>query len=152
MLKKIVYYPHCSDLTIVAESRYNQILSSEASSEIEYDAVDAQDTKPTKGAMQVMELLETFTNRFDGLIVFEQRLQFVVDVQISILELYQSKWKANVEKFEISHPYALAGELREEGKRSAGVQGLERLCRVYGSCTWVEERLKDFTNDVRPIC
>ena len=93
-----------------------------------------------------MELLETFTERFDGT-VFEHRLQFVVDVQLSILELYRRKWKANVEKIEISHPYAIAGELRDD-KRSSGVPGLERLCRVYGSCTWVEERLNDFTNDV----
>jgi|SRR5277367_764 len=80
--------------------------------------------------------------------VFEQRLQFVVEVQISILDLYHGKWKANVEKFEASHPLALAGELREEGKKIAGVAGLERLCRVYGSSTWVEDHLKDWTDEV----
>lgn len=80
--------------------------------------------------------------------IFEQRLQFVVEVQIGILDLYHGKWKANVDKFEISHPYALAGELREEGKKVAGVAGLERLCRVYGSSTWVEDHLKDWTDEV----
>ena len=72
----------------------------------------------------------------------------MVEVQIGILDLYHGKWKANVEKFEISHPYALAGELREEGKKIAGVAGLERLCRVYGSSTWVEDHLKDWTDEV----
>jgi len=98
--------------------------------------------------MRVIDLLETFTDRFRGLAVFEQRLQFVLDVQIVILDMYYHKWKANVEKFEISHPYALAGELREEGKKAAGVAGLERLCRVYGSCTWVEDHLRDWTDDI----
>jgi len=98
-------------------------------------------------------LVTTFTSslivdRFRGLAVFEQRLQFIVDVQIGILELYHSKWKANVEKFEMSHPYALAGELREEGKKIAGVSGLERLCRIYGTATWVEDHLKDWTDEV----
>jgi len=76
-------------------------------------------------------------------------LQFVVDIQLAILDLYYSKLKGNVEKFEISHPYALAGELREEGKKIAGVAGLERLCRVYGSATWIEDHLKDWTDEVR---
>jgi RAD50-interacting protein 1 len=81
-------------------------------------------------------------------VVFEQRLQFVLDAQIVILDMYYHKWKAYVEKFEISHPYALVGELREEGKKAAGVAGLERLCRVYGSTTWVEDHLRDWTDDV----
>ena len=80
--------------------------------------------------------------------IFEQRLQFVMEVQIAILDLYHGKWKANVEKFEASHPLALAGELREEGKKVAGVAGLDRLCRVYGSSTWVEDHLKDWTDEV----
>jgi RINT-1 / TIP-1 family len=80
--------------------------------------------------------------------IFQQRLQFIMEVQIAILDLYHGKWKANVEKFEASHPLALAGELREEGKKVAGVAGLERLCRVYGSSTWVEDHLKDWTDEV----
>ena len=80
--------------------------------------------------------------------IFEQRLQFVMEVQIAILGLYHGKWKANVENFEASHPLALAGELREEGKKVAGVAGLERLCRAYGSSTWVEDHLKDWTDEV----
>lgn len=105
-----------------------------------------------------MDLLETFTglsfqflfnvDRFRGLAMFEQRLQFVVEVQIAILDLYHGKWKANLETFEVSHPYALAGELRDEGKKATGVAGLERLCRVYGSSSWVEDHLKDWTDEV----
>ena len=48
-------------MTSVAESRYNDILSANDASEIEYEAVDTLDVKPTKGAMRVMDLLETFT-------------------------------------------------------------------------------------------
>jgi len=89
-------------------------------------------------------------DRFRDLTIFEQRLQFIVDIQIAILHLYYTKWKSNVDKFEISHPYALAGELREEGKKAAGVAGLERLCRVYGSSNWVVEHLNDWTDEVCP--
>jgi RAD50-interacting protein 1 len=69
-------------------------------------------------------------------------------VQLAILDLYHDKWKGNIEKFEISHPYALAGELREESKQTTGIAGLQRLCRVYGSSTWIEDHLKDSTDEV----
>lgn len=74
-----------------------------------------------------------------------------MEVQITILDLYHAKWKANADKFEISHPYALAGELREDGKKIAGVAGIERLCRIYGSSAWVEDHLKDWTDEVLHI-
>jgi RINT-1/TIP-1 family len=53
--------PLCIALILVAESRYNEILSSKDASEIEYEAIDLTDVKPTKGAMRIMDLLETFT-------------------------------------------------------------------------------------------
>jgi RAD50-interacting protein 1 len=69
-------------------------------------------------------------------------------VQIAILDLYHGKWKGNLQVFEISHPSAIAGELRAENKKVSGVTGLERLCRVYGSTSWVEDHLKDWTDEV----
>jgi hypothetical protein len=36
------------------------------SSQLEYEAVDAGDVKPTKGAIRVMDLLETFTGDISG--------------------------------------------------------------------------------------
>jgi RAD50-interacting protein 1 len=86
-------------------------------------------------------------DRFRGLNIFEQRLQFIMNGQIAILDLYYDKCKANVEKLEISHPYALAGELREE-KKIADVLGLERICRVYGSSAWIEDHLKNWSDEV----
>jgi len=44
-----------------AEGRYNDILSAKDASELEYEAVDVQEVKPTKGSMRIMDLLETFT-------------------------------------------------------------------------------------------
>ena len=49
-----------------AEGRYNDILSAKDASELEYDAVDAQEVKPTKGAMRIIDLLETFTGFLTG--------------------------------------------------------------------------------------
>jgi hypothetical protein len=45
----------------VAESRYNDILSANDALEIEYEAIDSLDIKPTKGAMRIIDLIESFT-------------------------------------------------------------------------------------------
>lgn len=59
--RKRLYVRFVLVLTKVAAARYNDILSASDASEIEYEAVDAQDVKPTKGAMRIVDLLETFT-------------------------------------------------------------------------------------------
>jgi hypothetical protein len=46
---------------VVAESRYSEILIAKDASEIEYEAVDSQEVKPTKGAMRIMDLIVSFT-------------------------------------------------------------------------------------------
>jgi hypothetical protein len=93
-------------------------------------------------------LIDPDLDRFRGLSNLNSRIQFVLEIQIEILNLYHSKWKSNLEKFELSHPFALAGELREERKKQAGVVGLERLSRVYGSAAWIEDHLRDWTDEV----
>jgi RAD50-interacting protein 1 len=64
------------------------------------------------------------------------------------LDLYYNKWKLLLNKFDLSHSFALAGELREEKKKQAGVAGLERLCRVYGSAAWIDDHLRGWTDEV----
>jgi len=61
MSRKTVHLIFKNQLTAVAESRYNEILSSSDALEIEYEAVNALDVKPTKGVMRIMDLLEAFT-------------------------------------------------------------------------------------------
>ena len=53
----------CARLThhIVALSRYENIIGSAESREIDYDSVDPGTTKPTKAAIRVNDLLETIT-------------------------------------------------------------------------------------------
>ena len=52
---------------LVADSRYSEILSAKDASEIEYEAVDTLDVKPTKGAMRIMDLIVSFTGTFSAI-------------------------------------------------------------------------------------
>lgn len=60
-IEKDCKVPETGRLMVVAMSRYNEILSEADASEIEYEGLDALEIKPTKGAMRIMDLLETFT-------------------------------------------------------------------------------------------
>lgn len=52
------------DLTsIVALTRYQTIIKTQESGELDYDSVDSGVTKPTKAAIRVNDLLETVTGR-----------------------------------------------------------------------------------------
>lgn len=46
---------------LVALSRYQNILDAKDSGELDYDSVDPGNTKPTKAAIRVNDLLETIT-------------------------------------------------------------------------------------------
>ena len=158
-LRKTVLHLLVMALKLVAESRYGEILIAKDASEIEYEAVDSQEVKPTKGAMRIMDLIVSFTgilrrdiahqDRFRDLSTLELRIQIILEVQIAILDLYYNKWKHVLSNFDLSHSFALAGELREEKKKQAGVAGLEKLCRVYGSAAWIDDHLRGWTDEVR---
>lgn len=49
---------------LVALSRYQNILDAKDSGELDYDSVDPGNTKPTKAAIRVNDLLETITGTF----------------------------------------------------------------------------------------
>ena len=50
-----------ADDCVVALSRYQTIINTTESGEIDYDGVDSGTTKPTKAAIRVNDLLETVT-------------------------------------------------------------------------------------------
>ena len=75
-------------------------------------------------------------------------MQFIIEIPLAILDQYNDKWKAVLSKFEASHPIAFTDELDEGQKTTAGVRGLERLCQIYGTASWVEHRLKSWDQEV----
>lgn len=54
----------------VALSRFQNILSADDASQIDYDFVEEHDAKPTKSAIRLKDLLETITGNF--IVVFER--------------------------------------------------------------------------------
>lgn len=134
-----------------ALSRYHNIIDAPESGEIDYDSVDPGATKPTKAAIRVNDLLETITDRYRPLTSFSQKLQFLIDIQITIFDQFHDRLHSALEAY-LTVTSALAravqGVSKEEQAQLQGLGGLERLCRVYGSADYLEKKMRDWSDDV----
>ncbi|OJD15073.1 hypothetical protein AJ78_04644 [Emergomyces pasteurianus Ep9510] len=133
-----------------ALSRYRDIIESADSGEIDYDGVQPSATKPTKAAIRVNDLLETITERYRPLTSFSQKLRFLIDIQITIFDQFHDRLRSGLEAY-IAMTSTIGRTVQGSAAADAsleGVTGLERLCRVYGSAEYMEQKMQDWSDDV----
>ncbi|KAK2739484.1 hypothetical protein FQN55_009449 [Onygenales sp. PD_40] len=135
-----------------ALSRYQDIIETPDSGEIDYDGVEPSATKPTKAAIRVNDLLETITERYRPLSSFSQKLRFLIDIQITIFDQFHERLRSGLEAY-----LAMTSTIGRTVQGSSavgsqanldGVAGLERLCRIYGSAEYLERKMQDWSDDV----
>ncbi|KAL9103945.1 MAG: hypothetical protein Q9163_001051 [Psora crenata] len=134
-----------------ALSRYRNIIEAPESFEIDYDSVDANATKPTYAAIRVNDLLETITDLYRPLTSFQQKVQFLIDIQIAIFDLFHTRLRDSLSAYQSltsSIGRNLQGVSRETQAELQGIGGLERLCRIYGSAEYLEKKMRDWSDDV----
>ncbi|KAJ9502760.1 hypothetical protein H2202_001882 [Exophiala xenobiotica] len=130
-----------------ALSRYRAIRDAPDSGDIDFDA-DSIQTKPTKGAIRVNDLLETITDRYRGLSSFSQKMRFLLDIQLSIFDDYHNHLHGALQAYLVSSH--TAGRLLQ-GQTEAdafGLKGLESLTKIYGSAEFLERKMSDWSDDV----
>lgn len=101
--------------------------------------------------MRLKDLLETVTESYRPLISFSQRLRFLIDIQLAILDQYHERLSSSVEKFQVlssAIARAMQGTTKEEQQSLSGLAGLERLCKVYGSLAYMENCMRDWSEDI----
>ena len=134
-----------------ALSRYQNIIDTPKSGEIDYDSVDPGATKPTYAAIRVNDLLETITDRYKPLKSFSQKLRFLIDIQITIFDRFHTRFHDSLEAY-LARTSSIArtvqGVSRETQAELQGLGGLERLCRIYGSAEYLEKKMRDWSDDV----
>ena len=145
------YCHNSSDRSIVALSRYQNIIDAQESSEIDYDGVNQGATKPIVAAVRVNDLLETITDRYRQLTSFSQKLSFLIDIQITIFDRFHTRLNDSLEAYltmTSSIARTVQGVSRESQAELQGLRGLERLCRVYGSAEYLEKKMRDWSDDI----
>ncbi|ODQ51315.1 hypothetical protein SAICODRAFT_8970 [Saitoella complicata NRRL Y-17804] len=131
--------------------RYHEILASPDAWQLEFEGIDPAVTKPTKSALRLKDMLDTILTRFAPLPRFDHRVNFFLDVQLAILEGYLDRLNGICDAFETlssSIIRAVPGVHRDEARTTMGVGGLERLCRAYGSAVFLEETMREWSEDV----
>ncbi|EEP82617.1 conserved hypothetical protein [Uncinocarpus reesii 1704] len=132
-----------------ALSRYQDIIDATDSGEIEYDGVEATATKPTKAAIRVNDLLETITDRYRPLSSFSHKLRFLIDIQITIFDLFHERLHSGLEAY-LAMTSTIGRTVHSSTNQPnlEGIAGLERLCRIFGSAEYLEKKMQDWGDDV----
>jgi len=95
--------------------------------------------------------LINIADRYRPLTSFSQKLTFLIDIQIAIFDKYHEKLLSNLEAYltmTTALGRAMGGVTKEEQERLLGVEGLERLCKTYGSADYLEKAMRDWSDDV----
>ncbi|KAF2737941.1 RINT-1 family protein-like protein [Polyplosphaeria fusca] len=134
-----------------AHARYQSIVDAPDFGDLDYESVDPKANKPTKGAIRVNDLLETITDRYRPLTSFTQKLRFLMDIQIAIFDKLHERLRNSLEAYRTmttTFGRAVSGVTKEDQQKLLGVEGLERLCKTYGSADYLEKAMRDWSDDV----
>jgi RAD50-interacting protein 1 len=132
-----------------ALARYRTIRDASDSGDIDYEGVDSNQTKPTKGTIRVNDLLETITHRYRRLMSFSQKMKFVIGIQISIFDDYHAHLHGSLQAYLASSHTAgrlLQGQYSKH--EAFDERALATLCKVYGSAEYLERKMADWSDDV----
>ena len=82
---------------------------------------------------------------------FSHKLRFLIEIQIAIFDKLHERLQSNLEAYltmTTSLGRAVGGVTKEEQEKLLGMEGLERLCKTYGSADYLERAMRDWSDDV----
>ncbi|KAI2627715.1 TIP-1 family-domain-containing protein [Hypoxylon sp. NC1633] len=133
-----------------ALERYNVIMNSPDSRNIDYDYSGAGKMKPTFGAVRVTDLLKSVTSQYERVRKFSHKLQFLIDIQLDILDDYHDRFKDSLDTYytlSSTLGRTLHGLTKEQAAALEGTGAFETLCKVLGSTDHIIATLKDWSNE-----
>ncbi|KIW02855.1 uncharacterized protein PV09_05909 [Verruconis gallopava] len=130
-----------------AIARYEKIVEAPDSKDLDFDALPRGVTTPTKAAIRVNDLLEATTDNYRTLSSFSHKLRFLIDIQLSIFDRYHAQLLDHLNAYQIRNT-RIGRTSKEEQIALQGIQGLETLCKIYGSAEYLEKAMRDWSDDV----
>ncbi|KAI9068018.1 RINT-1 family protein [Trametes sanguinea] len=117
-----------------------------------------RDFRPTNSARRVKALVEQVTDRYSPLPQYSQRTRFLIVVQLPLLESYHARISSSLDAFETlsstlmrAVPGALgagAGKGGDSHRLTAGVEGVQRLCKALVSAKYVAKAMETWGEDL----
>lgn len=133
-----------------ALDRYHAIMDSPDARQIDYEYNGPGKTKPTYGAVRVTDLLRSVTSQYERVRRFSHKLQFLIDIQLAILDEYHKRLRDGLDAYNAMTSVALKAMYGASKEQLAALQGtgaFETLCKVYGSSDHIVNALKDWSNE-----
>lgn len=133
-----------------ALERFAEIIESPNAWHIDYDYVSHSDTKPTESAINLKDLIEGITEHYSSLTSIRFRMKYFVTIQVDLLDKYYERLNESMTAFEsmTSRFSRAVGSVSAEDRQSvSGIQGLERLCRLFGSLNYIAKALEEWGED-----
>ena len=133
-----------------AMERFEKILQDSDGRNIDYEYAADGRMKPTYAAVRITDLLRSVTSQYSRLRKVRHKIQFLVNIQIDILEEYDGRLRGSLEAYQSitsTIGRTLHGASKEQLAALEGTGGLESLCKVLGSADHIVNTLKDWSNE-----
>jgi RAD50-interacting protein 1 len=134
-----------------ALARYEDIITSSDNGQIDFDSAGPGRTKPTYGALKVADLLGNVTTLYESLRKFSNKLRFLIDIQLAILDKYHDRLRDSLDAYQAitsTVGRTLHGVTKEQQAALEGTGGLESLCKVYGSAEHIISALHGWSDNI----
>lgn len=125
-------------------------MDSKDSFDIDYDSAAPGKSRPTYGAIQVVELLGNLTVTYRRVRRFSQKFDFFVDIQAEISDKYEGVLDDALNTYNtVVNPLSrrMQGISKWEELDLKGIGGIKRLCKVYGSADFIISTMQEWSND-----
>ncbi|KAI5466857.1 TIP-1 family-domain-containing protein [Mariannaea sp. PMI_226] len=133
-----------------ALERFQTIMASQDSRNIDYDHAGKGKMKPTFAAVQITHLLRSITGQYTRVRNFKQKIRFLIGIQLEILDSFHDRLRGSLEAYQSitsTLGRTLHGVTKEEIAALEGTGALETLCKVVGSSDHIVHTLKEWSSE-----
>ncbi|KAL7951528.1 TIP-1 family domain-containing protein [Trichoderma barbatum] len=133
-----------------ALERFEVIMESRDGRKIDYDYSVPGKMKPTYAAVQITDLLRVVTTKYERLRQVKQKLKFLTDIQLDILDGYHDRLRSSLEAYQSltsTLGRTIHGVTKEQLVALEGTGALETLCKVIGSADHITNTLTEWGDE-----
>lgn len=133
-----------------ALDRFEKIMESQDARKIDYDYGVTGKMKPTFAAVRISDLLRTVTVTYERLRKLKQKIKFLTDIQLDILDGYHDRLRGSLEAYQSitsTLGRTLHGATKEQLAALEGTGVFETLCKVIGSSDHIANTLTEWSDE-----
>ncbi|KAI8057197.1 RINT-1/TIP-20 [Syncephalis plumigaleata] len=133
---------------LINDNTYDQLVSFSRNNDHNDVSEQEEEPRPTKSADSLVHLMEVVTERYRPLSRISDRIRFLLEIQITILDQYRTEIISKADAYERTRFGALSMVQRQARDQISGLTGLKLLSRWTDSLLYVQSAMRDWSDDV----